>query len=133
MTHDDNAPDTALPKFPVNVAPTSKITSGHLSSLLRRFRSGDVEPLVFGDDNTPEAVVIPFAAFVRLMKSDHAAHIHEEAAFQGDLSRRIQDSGDASGAAMTVGEFAGSLGPLGSEWTEEHRTDMHKGSAEGDG
>ncbi|WP_181273663.1 hypothetical protein [Brevibacterium oceani] len=99
MTHDDDttrdAPDTDLPPFSVNVAQTRDITNEHLRALLDAFRRGGVEPLVFGDGNKPEAAVIPFAAFVRLMKHDHADHVRDESAFQAELSRRIADSDDA--------------------------------------
>ncbi|MFF3128652.1 hypothetical protein ACFVRD_41805 [Streptomyces sp. NPDC057908] len=120
MTRNDNAPDTGLPKFPVNVAATNQITQTHLSALLSLYRRGEIEPLIFGDDNKPEAAIVPFAAFVRLMKYDHANHVHEEAAFQAELSRRTQES-DATGPSMTVEELAESLGPLGRQWADEHR------------
>lgn len=41
---------------------------------------------VFGDDNAPEAAVIPFAAFVCLLKHDHADTIRDES----ELRRRVQ-------------------------------------------
>ncbi|MFF4409494.1 hypothetical protein [Streptomyces sp. NPDC001404] len=119
--HDNGTPDAALPKFSVNVAPTSQVTHKHLSALLSLYRRGEVEPLVFGDNNTPEAVIIPFAAFVRLMKYDHANHVHEEAAFQAELSRRIQESDASDEAGMTIEELAESLGPLGQQWSDKHR------------
>lgn len=40
MTRNDSAPDTGLPKFPVNVAPTDQITQTHLSSLVAGQRLG---------------------------------------------------------------------------------------------
>lgn len=116
MTHNDSAPDAGLPKFSANVAPTNQVTHKHLSALLSRYRRGEVAPLVFGDNNKPEAAIIPFTAFVRLMKYDHA----NETAFQAELSRRIQES-DTTGPSMTVEELAESLGPLGQQWADEHR------------
>lgn len=98
MTHNDGhrpQPDTSLPQFSVNVTPTDGITAEHLSTLLARFRAGDIEPLILGDDNRPEAAVIPFSAFVRLMKQDHAAYVRDESAFQAELSRRVAASDDA--------------------------------------
>ncbi|MGW6600508.1 hypothetical protein [Streptomyces sp. NPDC055036] len=120
MTRNDNAPDTGLPKFPVNVAATNQITPTHLSALLSRYRRGEIEPLIFGDGNKPEAAIIPFAALVRLMTYDQANHVHREAAFQAELSRRAQES-DPSAPSMTVEELADSLGPLGRQWADEHR------------
>ncbi|MDH2391589.1 hypothetical protein QCN29_22975 [Streptomyces sp. HNM0663] len=126
MTHNSNAhgngaPDAALPKFSVNVVPTDQLRREDLGTMLNLYRRGEITPLIFGDDNKPEAAIIPFAAFVRLMKYDHAAHVHAEAAFQAELSRRIQES-DASGeASVTIEELAESLGPLGQQWADEHR------------
>ena len=119
--HDNDTPDAELPKFSVNVVPTDRLRREDLATVLNLYRRGQTTPLIFGDDNKPEAAIIPFAAFVRLMKSDHAAHVHAEAAFQAELSRRIQES-DASGeAGVTIEELAESLGPLGRQWADEHR------------
>lgn len=119
--HDNIAPEAALPKFSVNVVPTDQLRRENFAAMLNLYRRGEVTPLIFGDDNKPEAAIIPFAVFVRLMKDDHAAHVHAEAAFQAELSRRIQES-DASGeASMTIEELAESLGPLGQQWADEHR------------
>ncbi|GHB82354.1 hypothetical protein GCM10010306_091170 [Streptomyces umbrinus] len=119
--HDNGTPDAELPKFSVNVVPTDRLRREDLGAMLNLYRRGGITPLIFGDDNKPEAAIIPFAAFVRLMKYDHAAHVHAEAPFQAELSRRIQES-DASGeAGMTIEELAESLGPLGQQWADEHR------------
>lgn len=111
---DDNAttaqPDTTLPKFSVNVAPTERITAAHLSALIERYRAGETEPLVFGDDNVPEAAIIPFAAFVRLLKRDHADSVREEHAFQSELSRRIHEADASEDPGMTLDELGDELG-----------------------
>ncbi|WP_247040328.1 hypothetical protein [Arthrobacter rhizosphaerae] len=111
---DDNAatdqPDTTLPKFSVNVAPTEGITAAHLSSLIERYRDGETEPLVFGDDNVPEAAIIPFAAFVRLLKRDHADAVREEHAFQSELLHRIQDADASRDPGITLDELGDELG-----------------------
>lgn len=39
---------------------TTAEASKHLSNLLKLFRSGEAEPLIFGDAGQPEGVVIPF-------------------------------------------------------------------------
>ncbi|MEV0443597.1 hypothetical protein AB0I84_23490 [Streptomyces spectabilis] len=120
-THDNGTPDIELPKFSVNVVPADQLGREDLVTMLNHYRRGEITPLFFGDDNKPEAAVIPFAAFVRLMKYDHAAHVHAETGFQAELSRRIQEP-DASGeAGMTIEELAESLGPLGRQWADEHR------------
>lgn len=107
---DDNATNprsnASLPKFSVNVAPTQRITSADLGTLLERFRAGDAEPLIFGDGNVPEAAVIPFADFVRLLRGVHA----EERAFQAELSRRVQESDASDDPGMTLEELGNELG-----------------------
>ncbi|MFD7668089.1 hypothetical protein [Streptomyces sp. NPDC059788] len=115
MTHNDNVHDNStpgaeLPKFPVNVVPADQLRREDLGKMLKRYRRGEITPLIFGDDNKPEAAIIPFAALVRLMKYDHAAHVRQEAAFQAELSRRVQES-DASGEpGMTLEELGEELG-----------------------
>lgn len=119
--HDNGTPDAELPKFSVNVVPTDRLRREDLGVMLNLYRRGKITPLIFGDDNKPEAAIVPFAAFVRLMKYDHAAHVYAEAPFQAELSRRIRES-DASGeAGMTIEELAESLGELGQQWADEHR------------
>ena len=136
MTHDRKNPD-ALPKFSVNVVPTSQIRNADLVSLLELYRRGGFDPLIFGDGNKPEAAVIPFSAFVRLMKYDHADHVREETIFQGELSRRVRDA-SARGAAgesdaeVTVEQLAEDLGQVGRQWAEERRTGQ-PGRADHDG
>ncbi|WP_433855098.1 hypothetical protein [Streptomyces kronopolitis] len=119
--HDSDTPGAALPKFSVNVVPTDQLRSEDLGTMLNLYRRGEITPLIFGDDNRPEAAIIPFAAFVRLMKYDHAACAHTEAAFQAELSRRIQESDASDEAGMTIEELAKSLGPLGQQWADEQR------------
>ncbi|MFE7115010.1 hypothetical protein ACFU99_06240 [Streptomyces sp. NPDC057654] len=126
MTHNSNAhengtPGAALPKFPVNVVPTDQIRHEHLATVLNLYRRGETTPLIFGDDNDPEAAIIPFAAFMRLMKYDHVTHVHAETAFQADLSRRARESDASSDTSMTVEELAESLGELGQQWADEYR------------
>lgn len=92
MTQHNDTPNSDLPQFSVNVAPTEKVTASTLATLLDQFRAGSIEPLIIGDDNVPEAAVIPFSAFVRLMRHDHAAHVAAENDFQAELSQRVQGS-----------------------------------------
>ncbi|WP_405824606.1 hypothetical protein OG705_30180 [Streptomyces sp. NBC_00838] len=115
MNHDDNthrndAPDAELPKFSVNVVPTDQITREDLRVLLSRYRRGRIEPMVFGDGGKPEAAIIPFAAFVRLLKHDHADTNREESAFRGELQRRIQESDASDEPGVTLEEVGDELG-----------------------
>lgn len=107
---DDNAtnaqPDASLPKFSVNVAPTQRITAADLGVLLERFRAGDAEPLIFGDDNVPEAAVIPFGDFVSMLKRIHT----DEHAFRTELSSRIRESDASQGPGMTLEKLGDELG-----------------------
>ncbi|MFK0244571.1 hypothetical protein ACIQUM_07720 [Amycolatopsis azurea] len=115
MTQPNREPTDSLPKFTANVIPTSRLSGDDLGAVLRRYRSGETKPVIFGDDNVPEAAVIPFAAFIRLMKSDHASYIGEEGAFQSEAARRVRasdtarESGDP-GTGMTLEQLAENLG-----------------------
>lgn len=105
MTHDNDF-SADLPKFAVNVVPTHLITSAHLASLLERYRAGDAEPLVFGDDNKPEAAVIPFSDLVGMLKRDRA----EDHAFQTELAQRTKASDDSGDPGMALEELDDELG-----------------------
>ncbi|MFF1880276.1 hypothetical protein ACFVVC_02240 [Pseudarthrobacter sp. NPDC058196] len=98
--------EDSLPKFSVNVAPTNKITTADLGTLLERFRAGDAEPLIFGDGNVPEAAVIPFPDFVDLLRRVHA----DESAFQTELSRRIRAADASEEPGLTLEELGDELG-----------------------
>ncbi|MFJ1954481.1 hypothetical protein ACIOGT_25005 [Streptomyces microflavus] len=119
--HDNSTPDSELPKLSVNVVPADQIGREHLDTVLNLYRRGETKPLIFGSDNKPEAAIIPFAAFVRLVKCDHAAGVRAEAAFQDKLSRRLQEPGTSGEPGVTIEELAESLGPLGQQWADEHR------------
>ncbi|MGI8306963.1 hypothetical protein [Saccharopolyspora hattusasensis] len=132
MTDNHETPlNVDLPKFSVNVVPTNQIKRDDLETLLVLFRRGAVEPLVFGDDNKPEAAIIPFAAFVRLMRHDHATHVRDEAAFRGELSRRVRESdaarerGEEPGLTIESDEdfygWAETLGDVGKAWADQRR------------
>jgi hypothetical protein len=69
----------------INTAEASK----HLSGLLDLFRGGSSEPLIFGDNGQPEAVVVPWDVWRRL-----AELAEEEEGFEHiyDLAReRLKD------------------------------------------
>jgi antitoxin (DNA-binding transcriptional repressor) of toxin-antitoxin stability system len=136
MTNDNSTsdnqttPETGLPQFSVHVVAPQEAKK-HLSAMLERFRRGELEPLVIGENQTPEAAVIPFSALLRLMRHDHAEHVRAEHAFQGELSRRVKRSdaeraaGEPSGLTINDDEdfytWAESLGEVGRQWAQEHR------------
>lgn len=72
--------------FSVNVVPVAAIKNTDLHTLLAMYRDGQIEPLVLGESEQPEAAVIPFAAFQRLLAYDARAE-HEEYA---ELARRVE-------------------------------------------
>jgi hypothetical protein len=64
----------------LNVIDTA--TAAHnLPRMLQRFRAGQSEPLIFGDDGQPEGIVVPFDLWERLEglaeDADQAAEIRE--------------------------------------------------------
>lgn len=73
-------------QIPVHVIPTDQ-AADHLETMLERFRQGRREPLVFGDERTPEAAIIPFGDLLRLLRRDQA-DLDAEHAFQGEVSAR---------------------------------------------
>ncbi len=48
----------------VNAVTTVASARDDLSRVLRRFRAGDLEPVVLGSHRKPEAVILPYAAYV---------------------------------------------------------------------
>lgn len=98
-------------KIPVNVL-NIEATRAHLHKMLTLFRSGGHEPLVFGENNRPEAVVIPFEDYLRLARYD-AAH---ENSFQAVISQRTSSFDDSAAQFDSVEDLAASLGPTGRKW-----------------
>lgn len=74
---DATQPQTSA-KVTVTVTSADDIRPVHLKELLATFREGQIEPLILGENGTPEAAVIPFAAFMRLMKYDTQAAQRDE-------------------------------------------------------
>lgn len=99
-------PGSELPKFAVNVVPAKALNADRLGALLERYRRGENEPLVFGDDNNPEAAIIPFPALVRLFRHDHRAVVRDEA----ELARRVQEADASDDPGMTIDELGEELG-----------------------
>lgn len=93
----------------VTVVPTAE-AAHHLRTMLERFRAGRREPLVFGDEGTPEAVVVEFADYMRLRALEQDGDIDEQR-IQAELQRRLS-SGQMLGVD-SVEDFARSLGDAG--------------------
>lgn len=68
----------------VNVIDTAT-AAYNLPRMLQRFRAGQAEPLVFGDDGRPEAVVVPFDRWEQL---EQLAEDAEQAAGIRELTQR---------------------------------------------
>ncbi|WP_327636120.1 hypothetical protein OHB24_39745 [Kribbella sp. NBC_00482] len=68
----------------VNVIDTAT-AAYNLPKMLQRFRAGQAEPLIFGDDGHPEGVVVPFDRWEQL---EELAEDAEQAAQIRDVTRR---------------------------------------------
>jgi hypothetical protein len=82
MASDDETPYIFPDGDRVWVIKTS-VAGPLLPQMLERFRTGDAEPLIFGDAGQPEGVVIPFELWRRLealaSEEEGFAHIYETA------------------------------------------------------
>ena len=117
--HGNGTPGAELPKFSVNVVPTDQLRREDLGTMLNLYRRGEITPLIFGDGNKPEAAIIPFAAFVRLMKYDHAAHVVHppqldpepvvEATFDRELRCATKQSPSNGPASHALGSESGTV------------------------
>lgn len=107
------------PHLQVNVIPTAEAAK-NLTTALRLFRADQHEPLVFGDDNKPEAAIIPFADLMHFLALKQDADEAEER-FQGELHRRVESG--ARLQAQSVEDFARSLGGAATQWADEQDRD----------
>jgi hypothetical protein len=84
----------------------TELASKHLATMLNRFRSGNNEPLIFGDAGQPEAVVIPWSQWQELMA---LAEDEEGFSYLYDLTReRLANRGDEP--SVPIEEVAAELG-----------------------
>lgn len=83
MTHDTSRTDSNRSD---NVLTPAQLTE-NLPGLLGLFRDGETRPVHFGERGQPEATVIPYAQFLRLVKYDTQA----AAADRKMISDRIAD------------------------------------------
>ncbi|MET0887157.1 MAG: hypothetical protein ABWX92_11970 [Mycetocola sp.] len=79
----------------------------HLTTILGLFRAGKTEPLIFGDNGQPEAAIIPYEQFQRLVKYDTEAHQED----QRELLQRKQDSTDNPDGIIEFDDFVTTLDP----------------------
>lgn len=104
---DSNA--SSLPKFAVNVINPNQIELAQLKAMLETFDAGSSEPLILGGGGRPQAALIPFRDYVRLLKHDHlaktVAHEHEELAFATEVAARVRNT-DAARAADDISDDA---------------------------
>lgn len=92
----------------------TKLAANNLATMLDRFRSGNHEPLIFGDAGQPEAVVIPWSEWQQLVAlaedEDGFGHLY-------DLTReRLANRGDEP--SVPIEDVAAELG-----WNLEENTD----------
>ncbi|GAA1570574.1 hypothetical protein [Kribbella karoonensis] len=92
----------------VNVIDTA--TAAHnLPRMLQRFRAGQPEPLIFGDNGRPEGVVVPFDRWEQL---EELADDAEQAAEIREVTRRrlaTNSSDDYVSADELAAEFGWNL------------------------
>jgi hypothetical protein len=79
--------------------------SKHLPNLLQVFRSGQAEPLVFGDAGQPEAVVIPFEVWRALTEA-----ATDEAGFDSSYSLVRHRLKNRQGPSVPLEDVAAELG-----------------------
>lgn len=106
------------PQLHVNVISPEDVKK-YLGRILELMRSKPEEPVVFGEANRPEAVVLPFGDYMHYLALKQDADEREDA-FQAEIGRRI-NSDEPPLLVASVEEFAESLGPLGAEWAAEQR------------
>lgn len=102
----------------VNVISVRKARE-HLATMLNRFRAGQPEPIIFGEGK-PEAVVIPFEDYRRLLRYEAAAEAQEDA-FLGTVRDRVTTQ--TSEPAGDLADFAKTLGDAGAAWSKGRRQD----------
>jgi hypothetical protein len=117
----DKTPDDTgalKPQLQVNVISPEEVQK-YLGRILGLMRGRPEEPVVFGEANKPEAVILPFSDYMQYLALKQDADDREEA-FQAEIHRRI-NSDEPPMQFTSLEEFAASLGPLGAEWAAEQR------------
>ncbi|WP_433159712.1 hypothetical protein [Kribbella sp. CA-247076] len=84
---------------------TTAAASKHLSNLLALFRSGETEPLIYGDAGQPEGVVIPFEVWRALVET-----AIDEEGFDSSYSVLRHRLKNPSGPSVPIEQVAEELG-----------------------
>jgi PHD/YefM family antitoxin component YafN of YafNO toxin-antitoxin module len=102
----------------VNVIP-SREARQHLGTMLQRFRQGEHEPMIFGAHRKPEAVILPFEEYERLL--DIEERWAGEEAFLSEVRRRIAraDENPDSTISMSLEDLVAGLGPAAEQMLRE--------------
>lgn len=88
--------------------PSDQVSPISLSTLLADFRQGSTTPLFLGDGDVPEAAIIPFSSFARLILYDCEEADREEREFQEEVARRDRASDDTGALDMTLEDYVDS-------------------------
>lgn len=105
----------------MNVIP-SREARQHLGTMLKRFRAGQWEPMYFGAHRKPEAVILPFDEYERLLDVQDAYAQQREDELADEVRRRL--ASDTASVEMSLEELAGQLGTVGAEWLRERGGDV---------
>lgn len=91
-THDNHDPDEDLAPFDVNVIDPKEISGSHIAGLITSYAQGDIDFVVLGRHQRPEAAIVPFNAYERLLdyeddpRPEHLTVVHpSDIAFKGAL------------------------------------------------
>ena len=79
---------------------TVALARDNLSRTLRRFRSGDLEPVVLGSHRKPEAVILPYATY-RATATDTPAPTLEKLRRKRRLILRLAEAAHLDGVRIT--------------------------------
>lgn len=113
----------ALPKFEVNVIDPAKVNAPELSAMIASFEAGSDEPLVLGAGNTPQAALIPFRDFVRLLRHDHRArvlaHDYDEQSFVAEIAARVRASEHGQHEEIDLQQLGDQLGEPAASMIEQ--------------
>src|SRR5580765_5192842 len=103
---------------PANVIP-SREARQHLGTMLDRFRKGQTEPMIFGAHRRPEAVVLSFEEYMRLL--DVVEEHRREEEFAQEVRARVArlDAEPDRAVSMSLEELVRELGPAAEAMLEE--------------
>lgn len=105
-------------RISVNVIPVKKAAI-HLETILERFRHGELEPIIFGEGDKPEAAIISFEDFVDFCRLAAA----KEDAAQQVLSDRIREVDASDDEGTSLEDLAAELGGPAEAIIRKHHGD----------